>query len=70
MKRLLTVIGALALGIVGLFMSLCGGGFLFADGGLIIFLLASLSVVIGIILLWRSYRIFRELRSPRVEREQ
>lgn len=65
MSRLLAIIGALLLGIVGLFMSLCGGTFSILSmtmGESAGFLFIALpSIALGIFLLWVTDRIFRNL---------
>jgi hypothetical protein len=67
MMRALTVTAALLLGLVGLLMSLCGGGFFitfaFKDSG--IALLALASGLIGLALLWGARRLL--LKATRKE---
>jgi hypothetical protein len=61
LKRALLIVGALLLGLVGLFMSLCGGGFsLMAvtnSGALAILPIAVPSLLGGISLIWGCVRI-------------
>jgi len=67
MGRLVTILAALLLGLVGLFMSLCGGTFVVtsmappANPALLI--VAVPSAAAGVFLLVLTYRIFRGLRS-------
>jgi hypothetical protein len=67
MGRLVTILCALLLGLVGLFMSLCGGSFtvmsIFSDGNFALLLIAVPSAAAGVFLLVVTYRIFRGLRS-------
>ena len=67
MGRLVTILAALLLGLVGLFMSLCGGTFtvmsVSSAGNAGMLLVAVPSAAIGVFLLVVTYRIFRGLRS-------
>ena len=63
MKRVLAIVGALVLGLLGLFMSLCGGGVAlmgFTDRTAASLLVLSLpSLLFGLGLIWRCVRILR-----------
>ncbi len=67
MGRLVTILVALLLGIVGLFMSLCGGSFtvisMVSAGNMGYLLIAVPSAALGVYLLVITYRIFRGLRE-------
>jgi hypothetical protein len=61
--RALTIVVALLLGLIGLLMSLCGGGFLlnslFAPGDAWIAVIAVPCVLAGLGLLWGASKLFR-----------
>jgi hypothetical protein len=67
MCRLVTILAALLLGLVGLFMSLCGGTVtvmsVSSAGNAGLLLVAVPSVALGVFLLVVTYRIFRGLRN-------
>jgi hypothetical protein len=67
MGRVVTIIAALLLGLVGLFMSLCGGTFsvisMMTPGDKALLMIAVPSLALGAFLLFVTYRIFRGLRN-------
>ena len=67
MGRVVIVLAALLLGLVGLFMSLCGGTVtvmtMRSPGEMGMLLVAVPSVAVGIFLLVVTYRIFRGMRD-------
>jgi hypothetical protein len=67
MGRVVTIVAALLLGLVGLFMSLCGGTVtvvsMLTPGDLALLLIAVPSAALGVFLLVVTYRIFRGLRQ-------
>jgi choline-glycine betaine transporter len=64
MLRVLTVLGALLLGLIGLAMSLCGGGFLLSSGiapfNLGMVLITVPCIVVGIALLWGAAKLLKQ----------
>ena len=67
MGRVVTILAALLLGLVGLFMSLCGGTFtvlsVLSPGDMASLLIAVPSAALGVFLLVVTYRIFRGMRD-------
>jgi hypothetical protein len=65
--RILTIIAALLLGLVGLSMSLCGGTFtvmsVMSPSNMGFLLIALPSAALGVFLLVVTYKIFRGLRE-------
>ena len=67
MMRVLAVLAALFVGLIGLAMSLCGGGFLLAalspfNPALLLLTLGSLAV--GILLLWGASSLLKKGTTP------
>jgi|KBSMisStaDraftv2_1062788.scaffolds.fasta_scaffold30633_1 hypothetical protein len=64
MKRALTVVAALLLGLVGLLMSLCGGGFFLSFGRQdpMMSVLTIGSILIGLAVLWGAARLLLKAR--------
>jgi len=66
-RRTLVIVGALLLGLLGLFMSLCGGGFtvmgfgLGEEGSSGVLALAVPSLLLGLGLIWLCVRILRRV---------
>ena len=67
MGRVVTILAALLLGLVGLFMSLCGGTVtvvsMLTAGDKALLLIALPSAALGVFLLVVTYRIFRGMRN-------
>ena len=63
--RVLAIVGALVLGMIGLFMSLCGGGFLVMSlatqgaGGIAV--IAVPSMLLGGFIIWLCVKILRSM---------
>jgi hypothetical protein len=64
LKKLLLIVGALVLGLTGLLMSVCGGGFIVAslgdrNGAMGIIPIAAAALFVGLLLLWGCYALFK-----------
>ena len=67
MLRVLAVLAALFLGLIGLAMSLCGGGFLLMSLPSFNWQLALLelgSIAIGLLLIWGAFRLVERADKP------